>query len=211
MTSARGITTHCGTPPLPQVTVGEVEKNHKAEVSRLISELASAGSAELGIKLDDGCVERLLAYGRSVAHFPTAVKVRRCGLGGGSGPGMLSPRVVPSVGERTEPASVHFSRGLCFHKASPSLLCPAGVPLEEWVVLRHQQEDAGGRQPRPHALPLCPAGRGQGGLKRSPFSRGELGTEWASIYSLFRGMLEEHMHSDTCLALPPTISRMSPC
>ncbi len=70
--------------------MGEVEKNHKAEVSRLISELASAGSAALGIKLDDGCVERLLAYGRSVAHFPTAVKVRCVACGreeGGEGKG----------------------------------------------------------------------------------------------------------------------------
>eukprot|EP00195_Chlamydomonas_chlamydogama_P007584 CAMPEP_0202907694 /NCGR_PEP_ID=MMETSP1392-20130828/43520_1 /ASSEMBLY_ACC=CAM_ASM_000868 /TAXON_ID=225041 /ORGANISM="Chlamydomonas chlamydogama, Strain SAG 11-48b" /LENGTH=263 /DNA_ID=CAMNT_0049596709 /DNA_START=187 /DNA_END=978 /DNA_ORIENTATION=- len=55
-------------------TVGEVEKNHKAEISKLIEELAAAGSRELGISLNPGSVERLLAYGRSVAHFPTAVK-----------------------------------------------------------------------------------------------------------------------------------------
>ncbi len=30
--------------------------------------------SELGISLDKGYVERLLAYGRSVSHFPTAIK-----------------------------------------------------------------------------------------------------------------------------------------
>lgn len=44
------------------------------QVSRLIMELAVAGQAELGITLDAGYVERLLAYARSVSHFPTALK-----------------------------------------------------------------------------------------------------------------------------------------
>lgn len=44
------------------------------QVSLLISELAASGQAELGIQLDEGTVERLLAYSRSVADFPTAVK-----------------------------------------------------------------------------------------------------------------------------------------
>ncbi len=44
------------------------------QVSMLITELAAAGQAELGVELDSGCVERLLAYARSVAHFPTAIK-----------------------------------------------------------------------------------------------------------------------------------------
>ncbi|KAG1662010.1 hypothetical protein FOA52_009499 [Chlamydomonas sp. UWO 241] len=80
-----------------KVTVGEVESKHTEEVSTLITEMtaagraeliththtqvsalitemAAAGSAELGITLDDGVVARLLAYARSVAHFPTAVK-----------------------------------------------------------------------------------------------------------------------------------------
>ena len=87
-----------------KVTVGEVEKSHTEEVSLLIKELAAAGQvsplgyelqgpvwimdtnatsyifglikyqAELGITLDKGYVERLLAYGRSVSHFPTAIK-----------------------------------------------------------------------------------------------------------------------------------------
>jgi hypothetical protein len=35
---------------------------------------APAGSKELGVQLDAGVVERLNAYSRSVAHFPTAVK-----------------------------------------------------------------------------------------------------------------------------------------
>jgi hypothetical protein len=45
-----------------------------AQVSRLIVELAGAGQADLGIMLDAGYVERLLAYARSVAHYPTAMK-----------------------------------------------------------------------------------------------------------------------------------------
>lgn len=44
------------------------------QLSTLIDELASAGEAELGVQLDDGVLERLLAYSRSVASFPTAVK-----------------------------------------------------------------------------------------------------------------------------------------
>lgn len=57
-----------------QVTVGEVESAHTQEVSALINELAAAGSAALGVQLEPGVVERLNAYARSVAHFPTAVK-----------------------------------------------------------------------------------------------------------------------------------------
>jgi hypothetical protein len=59
-------------PALPQV--GAVESQHKEEVSKLFAELAAAGSKELGVQLDAGVVERLNAYSRSVAHFPTAVK-----------------------------------------------------------------------------------------------------------------------------------------
>ena len=44
------------------------------QLSTLITELASSGEAELKVKLDDGVMERLLAYSRSVASFPTAVK-----------------------------------------------------------------------------------------------------------------------------------------
>lgn len=55
-------------------TVGEVDAKHRDEVTTLIDELAQAGETELGIKLDTGYVERLCAYARSVAHFPTAVK-----------------------------------------------------------------------------------------------------------------------------------------
>ena len=44
------------------------------QLSTLIGELASTGEAELKVQLDDGVVERLLAYSRSVASFPTAVK-----------------------------------------------------------------------------------------------------------------------------------------
>lgn len=44
------------------------------QVSQLITELAAAGQAALGVDLDEGTVPRLQAYARSVAHFPTAVK-----------------------------------------------------------------------------------------------------------------------------------------
>eukprot|EP00892_Ulva_mutabilis_P007241 jgi/Ulvmu1/488/UM001_0496.1 len=55
-------------------TVGEVASVHTEEVGRVIAELAAAGEQELGIKLDDGLVDRLCAYGESVAGFPTALK-----------------------------------------------------------------------------------------------------------------------------------------
>lgn len=56
------------------ISVGEVEKDHKDELSMLIRELAASGEAELKVQLDEGAMERLLAYSRSVASFPTAVK-----------------------------------------------------------------------------------------------------------------------------------------
>jgi len=55
-------------------TVGDVEAKHTADVTALINELAAAGAAELNVTLDDGVVDRLNAYARTVAHFPTAVK-----------------------------------------------------------------------------------------------------------------------------------------
>ena len=39
-----------------------------------MAELCAAGEAELGVRLEPGALARLAAYGRSVAHFPTAVK-----------------------------------------------------------------------------------------------------------------------------------------
>jgi hypothetical protein len=44
------------------------------QVELIILELAAAGEKELGVKLDDGLVDRLCAYAESVAHFPTALK-----------------------------------------------------------------------------------------------------------------------------------------
>lgn len=55
-------------------TVGEVESQHTDEVSSLIEELSGGGGKELGVTLDSGLVDRLLAYSRSVSSFPTAVK-----------------------------------------------------------------------------------------------------------------------------------------
>eukprot|EP00240_Pyramimonas_obovata_P006478 CAMPEP_0118932514 /NCGR_PEP_ID=MMETSP1169-20130426/10467_1 /TAXON_ID=36882 /ORGANISM="Pyramimonas obovata, Strain CCMP722" /LENGTH=306 /DNA_ID=CAMNT_0006875183 /DNA_START=58 /DNA_END=978 /DNA_ORIENTATION=- len=55
-------------------TVGEVESVHKEEVSALIKELCDGVTAEKGVTFDAVTVDRLCAYARSVAHFPTAVK-----------------------------------------------------------------------------------------------------------------------------------------
>jgi ketopantoate reductase len=55
-------------------TVGRVESEYASEVRDLIQELAHAGAAALKTTLDTGVEDRLLAYARSVAHFPTAVK-----------------------------------------------------------------------------------------------------------------------------------------
>lgn len=56
------------------ITVGEVEAEHKEELRAIIAELSAAGAAKLGVTLDAGVFERLEAYARTVAHFPTAVK-----------------------------------------------------------------------------------------------------------------------------------------
>ncbi|XP_047328574.1 uncharacterized protein LOC124932021 isoform X1 [Impatiens glandulifera] len=58
----------------PGATVGVVEKEFRSEVCSLIAELASAAAAEKGVTFDDRMDERLCAYSRAVAHFPTAVK-----------------------------------------------------------------------------------------------------------------------------------------
>ena len=43
-------------------------------MSSLIAELASAAAAEKGLVFEEAIEERLCAYSRAVAHFPTAVK-----------------------------------------------------------------------------------------------------------------------------------------
>lgn len=40
----------------------------------LITELAAAAAEEKGLTFEEGMEERLCAYSRAVAHFPTAVK-----------------------------------------------------------------------------------------------------------------------------------------
>ncbi|WVZ94218.1 hypothetical protein U9M48_040139 [Paspalum notatum var. saurae] len=60
----------------PGVTVGVVEKDYRSEVGSLIAELASAAAVERGLTFDEGIEERLCAYSRAVAHFPTAFKWR---------------------------------------------------------------------------------------------------------------------------------------
>jgi hypothetical protein len=56
------------------VTVGEVEADYSEQLACLVAELCAAGEEELGVTLDAGVLARLAAYGRSVSHFPTAVK-----------------------------------------------------------------------------------------------------------------------------------------
>lgn len=58
----------------PGATVGVVEKEYRSEVSSLIAELASVAAAERGLSFGEGMEERLCAYSRAVAHYPTAVK-----------------------------------------------------------------------------------------------------------------------------------------
>jgi len=58
----------------PGASVGDVESKHRDEVVALIDELAAVSVQELGVKFEDGLVERLCAYARSVASYPTAVK-----------------------------------------------------------------------------------------------------------------------------------------
>lgn len=43
-------------------------------MSNLIAELAAAAEGEKGLTFEGSMVERLCAYSRAVAHFPTAVK-----------------------------------------------------------------------------------------------------------------------------------------
>ncbi|KHN38064.1 hypothetical protein glysoja_007106 [Glycine soja] len=56
------------------VSVGVVDKEFRTELSNLITELASTASSEKGLTFEEAMEERLCAYSRAVAHFPTAVK-----------------------------------------------------------------------------------------------------------------------------------------
>lgn len=58
----------------PGATVGDVERLHTAEVVALIEELRAGSAGRRGVSFQEGTAERLLAYARAVAHFPTAVK-----------------------------------------------------------------------------------------------------------------------------------------
>ena len=56
------------------ITVGDVEKLHTAEVRSLIEELTHAATIKTKVNFPAGVADRLCAYARSVAHFPTALK-----------------------------------------------------------------------------------------------------------------------------------------
>eukprot|EP00899_Mesostigma_viride_P011724 jgi/Mesvir1/20552/Mv21741-RA.1 len=53
---------------------GQVESKHKEEVVGLIREMVDASKTYAGAQFSSGVEERMLAYARSVAHFPMAVK-----------------------------------------------------------------------------------------------------------------------------------------
>ena len=59
---------------LPGATVGDVESTRRREVVALIEELVEGTDETQGVAFQEGSVDRLLAYARAVAHFPTAVK-----------------------------------------------------------------------------------------------------------------------------------------
>ncbi|KAL4328452.1 hypothetical protein AHAS_Ahas13G0201500 [Arachis hypogaea] len=56
------------------ISVGVVEKEFRSEFSSLVAELASAAANEKGLTFEEAMEDRLCAYSRAVAHFPTAVK-----------------------------------------------------------------------------------------------------------------------------------------
>ena len=56
------------------IKVGDVESTYNAEVRSLINELASAATLKTKVEFPSGLEDRLCAYARSVAHFPTALK-----------------------------------------------------------------------------------------------------------------------------------------
>ncbi|XP_028208475.1 uncharacterized protein LOC114391704 [Glycine soja] len=56
------------------VSVGAVDIEFHTELSNLITELASTASSEKGLTFEEAMEERLCAYSRAVAHFPTAVR-----------------------------------------------------------------------------------------------------------------------------------------
>jgi len=56
------------------IAVGDVEKRHAPELAQMVKEMMAAVVEEQGVQFQDGVPERLLAYARSVAHFPTALK-----------------------------------------------------------------------------------------------------------------------------------------
>ena len=55
-------------------TVGEVAAEHGNQLGALVQELGACVASQMGVTLDAGLEDRLLAYGESVSHFPTAVK-----------------------------------------------------------------------------------------------------------------------------------------
>lgn len=55
-------------------SIGEVESAHAGEVGALIRELLAAGADALGVPVAPDAEPRLMAYARSVASYPTAIK-----------------------------------------------------------------------------------------------------------------------------------------
>lgn len=55
-------------------TVGDVASKHSADLERMVAEMMSVLVEERGVSFKPGVPERLLAYAKTVAHFPTALK-----------------------------------------------------------------------------------------------------------------------------------------
>lgn len=56
------------------VSVGDVERLHSDQLVQMVKEMMAGISEAQGVAFKAGVPERLLAYARSVAHFPTALK-----------------------------------------------------------------------------------------------------------------------------------------
>lgn len=55
-------------------SVGQVERKHSEEIRTVIGELGRTATLETEVSFPAGLDDRLCAYARSVAHFPTALK-----------------------------------------------------------------------------------------------------------------------------------------
>jgi len=55
-------------------TVGDVQSKHAGDLKKMVAEMMNVLIVERNVKFTPGVEERLLAYAKTVAHFPTALK-----------------------------------------------------------------------------------------------------------------------------------------